>query len=134
MSLSGLNVLIVEDEPLIALDIAETLETAGACVAGPIRSLKSAFEALEACGAADTWDAVVLDYNLLDGTSEPFGKALKLRNIPFLIHTGNVEFLSGLAMHLNVPLVGKPATDAALTTAVVEAIRFSSCGATLEQG
>ena len=123
MSLTGLCILLVEDEPLIAFDLAETLEIAGARVVGPVRSLSSAFSILEKTASSDLWDAVVLDYSLTDGTSEPFAEALKRANVPFLIHSGNVEFLFALASRLNAPLVGKPSDDATLVKAVSRAIR-----------
>ena len=126
MQLSGFNILLVEDEPLIALDLTDTLEAAGARVIGPIRSLKSAFDALEDRSGSDCWDAVVLDYRLTDGTSQPFAEALKRADVPFLIHSGNAEILESLAIRLSAPLLAKPSDGSALVDAIARVVRLSA--------
>jgi Response regulator receiver domain len=59
-------VLVVEDEPLVVMEIAQVLDAAGFHVAGPVDSTSAALELLrhERC------DAAVLDINLGGETSE----------------------------------------------------------------
>jgi CheY-like chemotaxis protein len=82
--LKGRHFLIVEDEPLIALDIVAGLESAGVIVEGPVSSVKHALRTIE-----DTsFDGVLLDANL---RGEPVGDvaaALTRRHIPFVFVTG----------------------------------------------
>jgi hypothetical protein len=45
--LAGMRFLVVEDEPLIALDIVPVLERAGALVAGPVGTVDEALLLIE---------------------------------------------------------------------------------------
>src|SRR5215475_13701788 len=58
--LAGKSVMVVEDEYLVGLEMAQTLRSWGMSVAGPIQTLNDA----EAAGAAAEWDCAVLDVNL----------------------------------------------------------------------
>jgi CheY-like chemotaxis protein len=82
--LSGKRLLVVEDEPVLALDIIAALENAGAQVAG---SAGTAAEALSAVATASV-DAALLDANLRGQPVDEIAAALAARNIPFLFVTG----------------------------------------------
>lgn len=82
-SLVGHSVLVIEDEPVIALDIAYAFECAGACVVIS-RSLNGALALVE----ADGWVAAVLDPASGDGESSRFCERLKKRDIPIVLYTG----------------------------------------------
>ncbi|MCF8470202.1 MAG: response regulator, partial [Parvibaculum sp.] len=58
--LAGQRILVVEDEFFVGLEIAQTLEAAGAAVTGPLRSLEDA----EDMAAENSFDMAVLDVNL----------------------------------------------------------------------
>ncbi len=79
-SLSGLRILVVEDEYLIASLIQQVIEAAGCIVIGPIPRLAEAIEA----ASAEPCDAAVLDVNL--GGERVFAVADKLqrRHIPYV--------------------------------------------------
>jgi PAS domain S-box-containing protein len=82
--LRGKRFLIVEDEPMIALDIVAGLENEGVIVEGPVSSVKDALRVVE----EGAFDGVLLDANL---RGEPVGDvaaALTRRNIPFVFVTG----------------------------------------------
>ena len=105
----GKRILVVEDEFLIALDIAGALEQGGLVVIGPLASVRDALHALE----HEKVDGALLDANL---GGEPVGRvvdALLARRIPF-------AFVSGYGreqlprQHQGVPLLGKPFTAADL--------------------
>jgi hypothetical protein len=74
--LVGRSILIVEDEPLIALDIQREFEAAGARVVLK-RSLQSALVAVE----EDAPSAAILDHALPDGDSSLLCGRLKERNV-----------------------------------------------------
>jgi CheY-like chemotaxis protein len=78
------RILIVEDDALLALDLAQNLERAGFSVVGQAASASRALALL----AKSNCDAAVLDVYLGRGqTSEPVAQALKLRGIPFVTVT-----------------------------------------------
>jgi DNA-binding response OmpR family regulator len=111
VSLAGRLILICEDEPIIALEIANAFTNAGARVA-TARSLRDALIAVED-GALS---AVILDHALSDGDSSQMCERLKERNIPFVLYSGfsTLDRAFGNAVH-----VPKPADPAVLVTTVV---------------
>lgn len=93
---TGLRVLIVEDEPIVAMDLAEMVEEWGHTVIGPA-SRQSLGVSL-----AETEDIHfgILDVNLGRGdTSENIANALRARGIQFMFlsaHTANaIDFCEG---------------------------------------
>jgi DNA-binding response OmpR family regulator len=83
--LAGKRVLVVEDEPLIAMDYASHLTEAGAQVIGTFASVRDAMRFLRSSASASTLDAAVVDFVLADRNSEPLQVALKQRDIPFVV-------------------------------------------------
>jgi CheY-like chemotaxis protein len=110
--LAGRLVLVVEDEPLIAMDVVQGLEAAGAVVS-LARSLRDALEKVEAPGLS----AAVLDHRLSDGDTSRICERLNARNIPFVIYSGYSK-LDGECSEGN--LVHKPVAPEALVDAVVQ--------------
>jgi two-component SAPR family response regulator len=82
-TLSGIKVLLVEDEALVALGIADQLIRAGAVIVGPCPTAQRAIAALE---TADV-DVAVIDFVLADSNSEPVQDALERRGVPFVVLT-----------------------------------------------
>lgn len=82
--LRGKRFLIVEDEPMIALDIVAGLESAGVDVEGPIGSVEDALAAIEDA----SFDGVLLDANLHGEPAGEIAAALTRRDIPFVFVTG----------------------------------------------
>ena len=74
----------MEDDALVALDLAEMLEELGHEVVGPFMTPA---RAMSACRSADV-DFAVLDFNLGGRTSEPLADALLERSVPFAFLTG----------------------------------------------
>ncbi len=83
--LVGRQILIVEDEYLLADDLVETLTAAGADIIGPIPSLDGAMALLDETARID---AAVLDINLRGDKVFPLAAALEARDIPFVFSTG----------------------------------------------
>ena len=75
---------MVEDEPLVAIEIAHILKKAGFDVIGPARAVAPALSLIEERGC----DAAVLDINLGGETSEPVAWRLLTRGAPFVALSG----------------------------------------------
>jgi PAS domain S-box-containing protein len=83
-ALRGKRILVVEDEPLIAMDVGSSLSDAGCEVVGPAASIESAKSLI--AGAA--FDAALLDANLGGYPADELAAALARLNIPFIFVTG----------------------------------------------
>jgi DNA-binding response OmpR family regulator len=111
MPLNGIRLLIVEDDPLISLDIESTLEDAGAVICGPARTVAQALTLINNTAI----DAAMLDYRLETETSAPVADRLIELGVPFLFHTS-----SGAAPSERYPeviVVNKPTQPAQLVEA-----------------
>ena len=82
-TLVGRSILVVEDEPLIAMDIVAEFESRGAQVM-QTHSLKEALKLIEADGLS----AAILDHGLRDGDSTQLCERLDERRIPFVTYSG----------------------------------------------
>jgi DNA-binding response OmpR family regulator len=78
------RVLVVEDETIVALEIASMLVKAGFEAVGPARSVNQALRLINERGC----DAAVLDINLGHGTSEPVAVELTARGTSFVTVSG----------------------------------------------
>ena len=76
--------LVAEDEPFIALDVALAVEDAGGTVAGPAATVKEALALI----ASRQIVAAILDVNLADGDISPVAEALIDAGIPIILQTG----------------------------------------------
>lgn len=80
-----IRVLVVEDDAIIAYDLADELTAMGYEVVGPASDCEQALDLIERAGC----DIAVLDVNLGPGvTSEPVAVELKKRAIPFAVASG----------------------------------------------
>jgi DNA-binding response OmpR family regulator len=77
-------VLLVEDEALIALALADDLEGKGYDVAGPFHRCGDALDWL----GRNTPDLAIIDIHLRDGSSAELACALRERGIPFIVFSG----------------------------------------------
>ena len=100
--LHGALILVIEDEPLIALDLSASLRDAGARVvqAANVESALAAIEA-HACSAA------VLDFWLGVETGRAVARRLKEKRVPFLYYSGRA--LDDLTTGSGAPVISKPA-------------------------
>jgi CheY-like chemotaxis protein len=98
--LRGQTVLVIEDEPLIALDLANELETAGAHVI-------CAHSPQTACYVIDKHQlsAAVVDFRLGEDGAEAAVARLRNRKVPFMFYTA----LATDALKAAAPVVNAPA-------------------------
>ncbi|NYT39368.1 GAF domain-containing protein [Sphingomonas sp. R-74633] len=82
--LEGKRVLIIEDEPLVAMEIAGQLEDAGAHVVGPATNVPAALSLIERYRV----DAALLDANLGGQTVDAIAALLTREDIPFVFVSG----------------------------------------------
>lgn len=107
---------MVEDEPLVALDVHEALSSAGASVI----SAGTVSEAIDLIGFADI-SAAIVDVDLGGPNSAEACQLLARRRIPFVFYTGHV--LSPLIREWHqVPMLVKPARPEAIVSALAAVV------------
>jgi DNA-binding response OmpR family regulator len=117
----SVRVLLVEDEAIVAIDIADQLTQAGFEVVGPAPSVAKALKLISEVGC----DVAVLDVNLRDETAAPIAQELRARATPFL-------FLSAVSQE-NLPsgfqeevLLRKPTPYSVLVAALRRSLGTAS--------
>jgi DNA-binding response OmpR family regulator len=100
--LTGCKVLIVEDDPLIAMSLETTLCDTGAEILGPAHTVAHALKLIDASAP----DAAILDYRLEKETSARVAARLNQLQVPFLFYT---SFRGTIAQdHPGVLIIDKP--------------------------
>jgi DNA-binding NtrC family response regulator len=103
--LAGIRLLVVEDEYLIASDLAFVLEGAGAEVIGPAGTVEDALALVDSGGAR--LNGAVLDVNLRDARVFPVADALAAIGVPFVLTTG-YDISAIPAAYIQAPRCEKP--------------------------
>ena len=109
------RILIVEDEPLIAMMLEDFLDSLGHEVKGVCESVDEAQTAVAAGG----FDLAILDVNLKGENIWPVASELRALGIPFIVASGGhvdpppPEFA-------DVPMIDKPYTIDRVTPAIEE--------------
>lgn len=116
--LVGRSVLIVENEPLIALELKELFEAEGANV-----HVASTVTDASRLIKQTTLSAAVLDFSLIGGDTAQICRTLRAYSVPFMYYTG----LDGLdEKSLAAPILIKPASAVALITTIKELLNLST--------
>lgn len=115
-TLSGRRILVVEDEYLIADDLALALQQAGASLLGPFATLK---RALDAVAVASEIDLAVLDVNLDSTKVFALADQLAERGVPLLFTTG-YDASAVPAPYRTIPRLEKPLDSAVVVQAAVD--------------
>lgn len=116
-SLRGLRILLVEDDPLICLDLESSLSDLGAVVAAA-PDVAAALRIM----AASAPDFAVLDFELGSETSEPIARAASERQVPFLFLSGYSENDERFNRWPGVDVLVKPISAAAIARRIQEII------------
>lgn len=112
-ALFGRKILVVEDDPIIGLDIAGILDARGAKVIGPLMSTESALEAL-----SERPDAALLDINLGRETSEDVAERLSELGVPHIVLSGQVDSGDLGPAFAGTPVIAKPFDERQLVDAL----------------
>jgi DNA-binding response OmpR family regulator len=100
------RILIIEDEPLIAMMLEDFLDVLGKQLAGTADTVADAIALVEAGGI----DAAILDVNLRGGEkSWPVADALAAKGVPFVFATGGSQD-SITEQYRGRPTLAKPFT------------------------
>ena len=120
-SLSGKRCFVLDDEFLIALDIQQILERAGAA---HVASVASAAEAVALLGREPKFDVAVLDVKLGDPERNSLDVAalLQTQGTPFVFLTGMRVDDVHAKIFPNAPVIEKPYDAAGLLRAVQHAL------------
>ena len=115
------RILVLDDEPMILLDLSVALRQAGY---EPLtaRSASKALSITEAGGLS----GAVLDVNLGGGkTCEGVAEALSAQGVPFLLHSGDLDRQGELIGRFGARIVPKPAPGTKVADAVGELLAES---------
>jgi two-component sensor histidine kinase len=83
-SIKGKKFAVIEDEPLIGMEIASTLQEGGAQVFGPVAAVSDALRIIE----ESELDGALVDANLRGQPTADIAAALTRKKIPFMFVTG----------------------------------------------
>ncbi len=109
-----LNVFLVEDQMLIAMDVEYMLEQHGIT---DIETATSSAMALEKLKTAEP-DIAILDINLGSDTSIPVAYELLRREIPFMFATGYADGIMVPGELAHVPIIRKPYDEDSLLSSI----------------
>ena len=116
--LRGLRILLVEDDPLICLDLEASLEEFGAVVTA-VSNVGAAFAAL----AIAMPDFAVLDFELGAETSEPIAEVVQARDIPFLYLSGYSGHDERFSRWRGIRVLAKPLSAARIARGIQDILQ-----------
>jgi DNA-binding response OmpR family regulator len=100
-----ISVLVIEDEPLIAMMLEDFVDLLGYRLSGTADSVADALGQVR----GGNFDVAILDVHLRDGACWPVADALHAAGKPFVLATGG-HTEAPPAAHANAPTLGKPFT------------------------
>ncbi|WP_244433524.1 response regulator [Azospirillum sp. B506] len=108
-----MRILLVEDEPLVAMAIEDSLEVQNVDVVGPAGTVAEALDLIAKGGI----DAALLDVTLRGERVDSVADALSASGIPFVFTTGHGA--GGLPQnHQSRPVLTKPFREIEMTDAI----------------
>jgi DNA-binding response OmpR family regulator len=115
-NLKGKRILVVEDDPVIAVDYHFQMKDAGATAQGFKATNEAALDYLE----THEVDAAIVDFALCDGNSEQVMGWLQTHGIPFIV-------VSGCTFHMrdeasSAPVLSKPVAPGEVCRALSEVL------------
>jgi CheY-like chemotaxis protein len=122
--LTGLRVLVVEDEGLIGLRVEDFLQGLGCQIVGVTGSATDALQMIRSAAI----DVAVVDLNSHGEVAYSLADTLMVAGVPFVFATGiNADQIADRYSHVSV--VGKPFDEGELRGAILEAMDGRSrCG------
>ena len=102
--LKNKNILIVEDEAMIAFDLESVVEAMGGDVVQLCQDIDSAMYAARTLDI----DAAILDYDIGGHQVDPVADILQDRGIPFVFNTANIDEIKRKERFAHIPVCPKP--------------------------
>jgi DNA-binding NtrC family response regulator len=99
-----LRVMIVENEAVIGLVLADALKDEGHRIIGPFASQHEALGSLDSSRP----DVAILDLTLQDGLCSGLARELRSRHLPFLVYSGHDRERMGMDDLDEAPWIEKP--------------------------
>ena len=99
------QVLVVEDEPLVAMVLTDMLIELECDVVGPIASVGESLAALQECHRID---AAIIDFHLQGEQCLPVADVLAGRGVPFAFTSGYRLESSQTTAYVDQPVLTKP--------------------------
>jgi DNA-binding response OmpR family regulator len=121
------SILVIEDDPLVAMDLEVVLNASGYRVIGPGETTEEALKLLH----EETPDVAVLDLNLGTEMSFPLFDYLERIGVPFVVLSGHSRNMVP-ARHIHSSFVQKPYAPRALLQ-VISTLLDKGDGATARQ-
>ena len=117
---SNLSILIVEDEPLIAMMLEDFLDSLGHRIVGTVDSVADAMPHVQ----PGNFDVAIVDVHLRGGEKAwPLADEMAERGLPFVVATGgNID--PPPPRHAQAPILAKPYTIDA-----IEPVLNAACSA-----
>jgi len=120
-SLENKRILILEDDPLLDLDLEDYFTEQGAKVVGPVSSVEQALQAVK-----KGIDGAVLDLNLRGVYSYPVIDALAKTGTPLVVCSGYAELPDTRGELSNIVLLPKPCDLKVMKARLLEQIAAGS--------
>jgi DNA-binding response OmpR family regulator len=115
MELRHRRILIVEDEPMIALLLQDELRHLGADVVGPAATVSEAMRLIDAAAANEGIDAAILDFRLANEPVLPVADRLSSMRVPFAFCTASPDVVTS---YRAAPVIAKPCDPERLIAAL----------------
>ena len=120
--MAGHSILIVEDEPLIAMMLEDFLDSLGHTVVGTAETVDEAIARAEEGG----FDVAIVDVHLKGGqTVWPVADRLTEKGVPFVLATGG-HIEPPPERHAAAPVLSKPYTIDAIDPVLKQALNGNS--------
>lgn len=113
-------ILLVENEPLIAMDLEAMLVAAGFAAVDHVMSSEAALHWLEQGRAR----LAILDLQVSDGTTAPVAERLRTAGTPFVVYSGHTrETVARSTIFADAVWLSKPCSQSDLVLAIEQALR-----------
>lgn len=112
---SGLRIMVVDDDLLIAMDLEATLQQFGYTVVGPFARLDAALSAV-----SEDLDGAIVDLNLRGEDSFPLLERLAQAGVPAIVCSGYVGLAEVKARLNGTPALPKPCDPEKLGSMVMK--------------
>jgi DNA-binding response OmpR family regulator len=115
--LAGKRILIVEDEPLIALDLETAVVDHHGTPVGPVATVSAATAMID----GQPIHGAILDLRLKDSIAIDLANELRLRGVPVILHSGQADLTLTAPWPAEL-IVPKPALPETVIVALAAAI------------